>query len=55
MENRMKIYKAVKEYGNLEFQQRILDNSILMGTPLIQRIFEQGINEKTMRRIIPET
>jgi AcrR family transcriptional regulator len=54
LENRMKLYKAVKEYGNLELQQRMLDNGILLGTPLIQRILEQGIAEKTMNTDFPE-
>ena len=54
LENRMKIYKAVKEYGNLELQQRMHDHGILFGTPLIQRILEQGIAEKTMKTNFPE-
>ncbi len=54
LEDRMKLYKAVTEYGNLEFQQRMLDQSILLGAPLIQKLLKQGIGEQTMNTDFPE-
>lgn len=52
--HRIEIFKAVNEYGNLEFQQRIYDHSLRLGVPLIQSILEQGNVEKTMKVQYPQ-
>jgi AcrR family transcriptional regulator len=54
IENRILIYQMVDEYANLQFRQRLFENSVQLGTPLIQRIFEQGVAEKTMKIDDPE-
>lgn len=52
--HRIEILKAVSEYGNLEFQQRIYDHSLRLGVPLIQTILEQGIRENAMKIEYPQ-
>lgn len=54
IENRTKIFKMVEDYGNLQFKQRLIENSIQLGAPLIQSMLEQGIAENTMKIDYPE-
>ncbi|HEX3047433.1 MAG TPA: TetR/AcrR family transcriptional regulator [Bacillota bacterium] len=54
LEQRLKLYQAVTEYGNLEFVQRMNDHILDLGAPLIQQLLEQGITEGTMKLSDPE-